>query len=123
MVGTVQSARQPAASAMTERIREHAQASRPQTAAQSRAAAQEKPDTRTEKGVPAWKRRLLDTLATQLEHRGASRGSRVQEGVTAENIDSRITKLAAELKTRPAPHVGYPTAATPRTGTVVNRVV
>jgi hypothetical protein len=130
MVGTVTSARQSAASPITARIRERAVVSRPQAseqppraAAQARSTPQKTPDTRAEKGVPAWKRRIVDELAGELDRRGASRGSRVRERLTAENVDARITNMSRELHTRAQDRTGYGTSGAVRTGVVVNRAV
>jgi hypothetical protein len=136
MVGTVTSVRQPAASPITARIRERAAVSRPQAANQpQRAAPQERntpqarntpqnvPDTRNENGVPAWKRQVVDSLAEQLNRRGAARGSRARENLTAENVDARITNMARELRARAQDRTGYGPPATARTGMVVNRAV
>jgi hypothetical protein len=136
MVGTVSSVRQPTASPITTRIRERADASRQQApeqpsqaavrvrgTAQARAAPQKAPDTRAENGVPAWKRRIVDELAGELDRRGASRGSRVRERLTAENVDARITNLSRELRARAQNRTGYGTPGAARTGVVVNRAV
>ena len=136
MVGTVTSARQPTASPITARIRERAVVSRPQASEQppraaaqargtpqARATPQKTPDTRAENGVPAWKRRIVDELAGELDRRGASRGSRVRERLTAENVDARITNMSRELRTRAHDRAGYGTPGAARTGVVVNRAV
>jgi hypothetical protein len=136
MVGTVSPARQPTASPITARIRERADASRQQAPEQpslaaarvrgtvhARATKQNTPDTRAENGVPAWKRRIVDELAGELDRRGASRGSRVRERLTAENVDARITNLSRELRARAQDRTGYGTAGAARTGAVVNRAV
>ncbi|MCX7028811.1 MAG: hypothetical protein NTU62_01670 [Spirochaetes bacterium] len=136
MVGTVSSAPQPAASPITARIREHAAVSRPQAAEQpARAAAQARstpqarttpqktPDTRAENGVPAWKRRIVDSLAEQLDRRGASRGSRVREQLTADNIDERIMSMSRQLRARAQERTGYGRPDATHTGMVVNRAV
>jgi hypothetical protein len=136
MVGTVPSTPQPVASAITARIRELAAAARPQPAESSprpaaaaretdrdRATPQRTLDTRVENGVPSWKRRILDSLASELERRGMSRGSRVREGLTAENVDARITGLARELRARAQGRTGYGTPGAARIGVVVNRAM
>ena len=136
MVGTVTSARQPTASPITAHIRERAAVSRPQASEQppraaaqarstpqARATPQKTPDTRAENGVPAWKRRIVDELAGELDRRGASRGSRVRERLTAENVDARITNMSRELRTRAHDRAGYGTPGAARTGVVVNRAV
>jgi hypothetical protein len=136
MVGTVPSAPRPADSAITVRVRERAAVSRPQAAEQpARAAAQARntrqartapqrtPDARTENGVPAWKRRIVDSLAEQLDRRGASRGSRADDRLTAENVDERITSMSRELRAREKNRTGYAPRETARTGVVVNRAV
>jgi hypothetical protein len=132
MVGTVTPARQPAASPITARIRERSAVSQPQAAGQppkaaapargtpqARTAAQKTPDTRTENGVPAWKRRIVDSLAGELGRHGASRGSRIRERLTADNVDARITSMSRELRAENRAGYGPPGAA--RTGVVVNR--
>jgi hypothetical protein len=136
MVGTVSSARQPTVSAIAARIRERADVSRQQApaqpsrtagrvrgAAQARATPQKTPDARGENGVPSWKRRIVDELAGELDRRGTSRGSRVRDRLTAENVDARITSLSRELRARAQDRAGYGTPGAARTGVVVNRAV
>jgi len=108
---TVQPAAQPAPSRITERIRENA------------AAPPRVPDTRAENGVPSWKRRILDSLASELDRQGASRGARAGDDATAENVDARITRLARELRARAQNRTGYDQPGAVRTGAVVNRAV
>jgi hypothetical protein len=136
MVGTVSRVPQPAASAITARIRERAAVSRPQAAeqparaaaqtrraAQAQATQQKTPDTRAENGVPAWKRRIVDSLAEQLDRRGASRGPRVREQLTSENVDERIMSMYRQLRARAQERTGYGRPDATRTGVVVNRAV
>jgi hypothetical protein len=131
---TVSSAPQPAPSQITQRIRERAAATHPQAAEESmrpaaparrapqaRTAPQETPDTRTENGVPAWKRRIVDELSTELDRRGASRGTRASDRLTAENVDARITGLSQEIRSRN--RAGYDQPGASRIGVVVNRAV
>ena len=133
---TVQSAAQSAPSRITQRIRERADATRPQAAGESMrpaaparrapqvlTATREVPDARTGNGVPSWKRRILDSLASELDRRGASRGSRIGDDVTADNVDARITRLARELRARAQNRTGYDQPGAVRTGVVVNRAV
>jgi hypothetical protein len=118
MVGTVASAPQPAPSQITQRIRERAAAARevgtepPKT-----------PDTRARDGVPAWKRRIVDELAAELDRRGASRGARASERLNAENVDARITSLSREIRALARDRTGYDQPGASRVGVVVNRAV
>jgi hypothetical protein len=86
-------------------------------------APQRTPDARPENGVPSWKRRILDALASELERRGASRGSRVREEVTDANVDARIASLTSELRARAQDRTGYKPPGAARVGVVVNRAV
>jgi hypothetical protein len=108
---TVRPAVQLSPSRITERIRERA------------AVPPGIPDTRAENGVPSWKRRILESLASELNRRGASRGARVGDDVTADNVDARITRLARELRARAEIRTGYDQPGAVRTGVVVNRAV
>jgi hypothetical protein len=119
---TVTSIRQPETSPISAGIRERA-AAPPRSTQRSRATPQKIPDTRTENGVPAWKRRVVDSLAEQLDRRGAKHGSRARELLTAENVDARITTMARELRARAQDRTGYSPPGAARTGVVVNRAV
>jgi len=136
MVGTVPSVRQPAASPVPDRIRERPAVPRPQPGEQparaaptarqaptARAAAQRTPDTRTEGGIPAWKRQIVASLEEQLDRRGTAGGSRGAERLTAGNIDERISNLSRELRGRAQERTGYAARNEVRTGVVVNRAV
>ena len=126
----------PAAPPITERIRERAVVSRPPAAEQpARTAGSPRtnrqvvavperiPGTRAEDDVPAWKRRILDVLASALERKGASRESRIDERLTADNVDARITSLSRELRARARDRTGYDQPGAVRLGVVVNEAV
>ena len=107
----VRSPAQPAPSRITEPIREHP------------AAPPGIPDPRAERGVPSWKRRILESLASELDRRGASRGARAGDDANAEDIDARIRGLVHELRARAQNRTGYDQPGAARTGVVVSRAV
>jgi len=88
-----------------------------------RTAPQQSPDARPANGIPSWKRRIFDALASELERRGASRGSRVREGLTGANVDARIANLTRELRARARDRTGYEPQGAANVGVVVNRTV
>ena len=138
MVGTVTSARQPAASAASPRASgERAAVSRPQAADQPQRAAAQERNTPQARSTPQndsrharrERRARLEAAGSstrspvQLDRRGAARGSRARQNLTAENVDARITNMARELRARAQDRTGYGPPATARTGMVVNRAV